>query len=599
MADRIKKIKIKQADGSFSDYMPIGADAWNIDFNNGYSLEQVMGEINPDEEGTVATQLKKLSPFYIDVSKYDIIGDVSDVSAKFQALVNSKGSATYFFPNGEYLIHDISLPSNTTILGDTDTLFAIRTYWKVNIFSLLNVENIAIKNLKFTHANTGDLEKENLAPQGWDIYSCIKMEGCNNIFVENCHFKYFWYGITIINTSHITIRDCSFIESGYSMILCLNDSHYILIDNCYFDHCYNNNTGNTYMVVLSANPYSTDTCVSHATIRNCEFRNNPIWEGVECHRGHHLTVVNNRFFNVNNTIVFFNDNRFTNGNIPVSNVIIDGNYIDASNNANFYRLIYVAGDLNNKLLGENVSIINNIIENSDSTYGIYVDRIRNIDNNKITANSGQLFRLRNVIDGQFNNNNCHLQNETAGSFFGQIDLAHRISVCNNTFTSWQPMTFTIYHATGDTGCSNVFFYNNQAKWTEAFLRNWTRYGLYSTYGQYFPDFAGDMLPKQRPLDLGTVARYGASGREITDVAFAGTAGSNILTTSTDILPYFTINQTVQLKGAGTDGANLECVITDYIDSSHIKISTPVITSVSGVLMFCPPTLAMEELRPTS
>ena len=284
-----------------------------------------------------------------------------------------------------------------------------------------------------------------------------------------------------------------------------------------------------------------------------------------------------------------------------ANVIIDGNYIDASNNANFYRLIYVAGDLNNKLLGENVSIINNIIENSDSTYGIYVDRIRNIDigNNKITANSGQLFRLRNVIDGQFNNNNCHLQNETAGSFFGQIDLAHRISVCNNTFTSWQPMTFTIYHATGDTGCSNVFFYNNQAKWTEAFLRNWTRYGLYSTYGQYFPDFAGDMLPKQRPLDLGTVARYGASGREITDVAFAGTAGSNILTTSTDILPYFTINQTVQLKGAGTDGANLECVITDYIDSSHIKISTPVITSVSGVLMFCPPTLAMEELRPTS
>ena len=34
MSDRIKKIKIKQTDGTFSDYIPIGANAKDIDFKH-------------------------------------------------------------------------------------------------------------------------------------------------------------------------------------------------------------------------------------------------------------------------------------------------------------------------------------------------------------------------------------------------------------------------------------------------------------------------------------------------------------------------------------------------------------------------------------
>ena len=58
--DRIKKIKIKQQDGTMSDYYPIGADAQNIDFINGYSLDQIVGDINPDEEGSIKNQLADL-----------------------------------------------------------------------------------------------------------------------------------------------------------------------------------------------------------------------------------------------------------------------------------------------------------------------------------------------------------------------------------------------------------------------------------------------------------------------------------------------------------------------------------------------------------
>lgn len=39
MSDRIKKIKIKKQDGTFSDYIPIGADAENIDTTDGESVQ--------------------------------------------------------------------------------------------------------------------------------------------------------------------------------------------------------------------------------------------------------------------------------------------------------------------------------------------------------------------------------------------------------------------------------------------------------------------------------------------------------------------------------------------------------------------------------
>lgn len=37
--DRIKKLKIKKQDGTFSDYIPIGADAENIDTTDGESVQ--------------------------------------------------------------------------------------------------------------------------------------------------------------------------------------------------------------------------------------------------------------------------------------------------------------------------------------------------------------------------------------------------------------------------------------------------------------------------------------------------------------------------------------------------------------------------------
>ena len=65
MSDRIKKIKIKQADGTYSDYIPIGADARNIDFQyNGTNIE---------------TTLKKKPYYYENVEKMKDVKDIDDL----------------------------------------------------------------------------------------------------------------------------------------------------------------------------------------------------------------------------------------------------------------------------------------------------------------------------------------------------------------------------------------------------------------------------------------------------------------------------------------------------------------------------------------
>lgn len=68
MSDRIKKIKIKQSDGTFSDYIPIGANAKDVDMANGYSLENTIGTIDVDKEGSIAKQLSKTTKYYDSVA---------------------------------------------------------------------------------------------------------------------------------------------------------------------------------------------------------------------------------------------------------------------------------------------------------------------------------------------------------------------------------------------------------------------------------------------------------------------------------------------------------------------------------------------------
>ena len=88
MADLIKKIKIKKQDGTFTDYIPIGAEASNVSTEDGLSVENKLNK----------NMLWKLQGwnipcfFYAQKSKIYIFIKIAsnDVCEKTQKVVNQK-----------------------------------------------------------------------------------------------------------------------------------------------------------------------------------------------------------------------------------------------------------------------------------------------------------------------------------------------------------------------------------------------------------------------------------------------------------------------------------------------------------------------------
>lgn len=70
--DKLKAIKIKQADGQYGEAIPIGADADNIDMSSGKTLQETMGNVDVDADGSVEEQLDQLNKNKgnEDISKY-------------------------------------------------------------------------------------------------------------------------------------------------------------------------------------------------------------------------------------------------------------------------------------------------------------------------------------------------------------------------------------------------------------------------------------------------------------------------------------------------------------------------------------------------
>ena len=59
--DKIKTVKIKNPDGSVSEETyTISVDAKDVDMKNGKDLQDTIGDINVDSDGSIAEQLKNI-----------------------------------------------------------------------------------------------------------------------------------------------------------------------------------------------------------------------------------------------------------------------------------------------------------------------------------------------------------------------------------------------------------------------------------------------------------------------------------------------------------------------------------------------------------
>lgn len=185
MADLIKKIKIKKQDGTFTDYIPIGAEAQNISTSDGDSVQLklnkkpyyyntvadmkadlklkvgdmavTLGYYEANDGGAAEYRIVQSSDKYIEnlnnnlkaelIVKDEInilqAGAKSDgsvsVSSLINSLINLYNDCTIYIPHGDYLVSE-------TIYLDTATKIVGENKFKTRLFTNSAINMIENKN---------------------------------------------------------------------------------------------------------------------------------------------------------------------------------------------------------------------------------------------------------------------------------------------------------------------------------------------------------------------------------------------------------------------------------------------------------------------
>ena len=217
--DRIKKIKIKQQDGTLSDYYPIGADAQNIDFTNGYNLDQIVGDINPDEDGTLEVQLSKISDI-ITPEQFGARGDgITDDTDAIQNAINycKENNLKLYFISNKYKITNSLNIAGIDININTEIIYTGNDY----AFIITEATNYKTINIhKITASNGGGLK---IAPEtdtsGGDPRGKVSFSFNNiNIDLSECKLPTIYMDAT---EGIVTVCRLSGIRWHSSQIACL------------------------------------------------------------------------------------------------------------------------------------------------------------------------------------------------------------------------------------------------------------------------------------------------------------------------------------------------------------------------------------------
>ena len=97
--DKLKYIKIKQEDGTYSEEVPVGVDASNVDMSDGRTLPETLGLIDVDANGTVKQQLDELNKNKVDKNSYNSkVSELETVNKRQDTQINqmiaNPGTAT-------------------------------------------------------------------------------------------------------------------------------------------------------------------------------------------------------------------------------------------------------------------------------------------------------------------------------------------------------------------------------------------------------------------------------------------------------------------------------------------------------------------------
>lgn len=114
--DKIKTVKIKNPDGSVSEETyTISVDAKDVDMKNGKDLQDTIGDINVDRDGSIAEQLGKYKDYDSDIET--LYADVDSLEAKDTDLENDIIDLQVNKINKTDIIDNLNSSSNTKVLS--------------------------------------------------------------------------------------------------------------------------------------------------------------------------------------------------------------------------------------------------------------------------------------------------------------------------------------------------------------------------------------------------------------------------------------------------------------------------------------------------
>lgn len=158
MADKIKKIKIKQADGNFGDYIPLGADAANVDLTDGSNVETAIDNIKTQlEEPIEYTEISNIPDLTVyakteNLSKVATSNDYNDLDNKYELPIATQTTfggvkidgSSITINDGVISSHALSLPTPPASSESTGVVKPDNITTKVMDDGTLYVNTVAV-----------------------------------------------------------------------------------------------------------------------------------------------------------------------------------------------------------------------------------------------------------------------------------------------------------------------------------------------------------------------------------------------------------------------------------------------------------------------
>ena len=472
MSDRIKKIKIKQTDGTFSDYIPIGANAKDIDLQyNGSNVESTLkkkpyyydsvAEMKLDDtlkEGDMAITLGYYEANDGGGAEYEI----GNFSEEDDALSYEGGMIHTLVSNlkAKIIIHDGKInvdqfgAKGDGITDDTEAIqkaidsasiifFSPKTYMIDSVDESIINDNIhkqplynggiSLSSNKRIEGNNATLKCITNDSSSYNIFRLCQVD---NIIIENIKFDgdrdthtasdgEWGHDLMILNSSNINIENCEFNNAwgdGIYVGVLYNSSitketNNVTIKNCKLD----NNSRNALSIcscdkiTVENNIFSNTTRVNPKTGIDIESEGvNPKLKNI---------YINNNIFDSNS---FGIDLFFNSTNIDFNKVEVNNNtFLNGATGLNIFT-----SNINKKLKGNIIIDNNSFIDQGWTAFSIqdflsdYFDTMKisntyilncnntnkNIDNNSVGWINGSGLVIYKTHNDEYDNGNIIITN---------------------------------------------------------------------------------------------------------------------------------------------------------------------------------------------